>query len=180
MNKIILIMFMAFAMTGCITQTRPAEPSYRSEQEWKLSRADLLLQEGNITAASQVLAHIAADPFEPGVTDEALFRLSLIHLGAVQDSSDLVQTQKELKLLVKRFPKSSWAPMASRVIDLLSSMDDALKNNGRLKKTNLNLTQDINRVKELNLALAKENSELRRNIEKLKSLELELGKGTKR
>ncbi len=180
MNKIILIIMLTLAMAGCITQTRPAGPSYRSEQEWKLSRAALLLEEGNSTAAAQVLSHIATEPFEPGITDEALFRLSLLHLGSVQESSDMMQTRNELKQLASKYPKSSWTPMASRITGLLAAMDETLRNNSKLKKLNLSLSQDNSRLKESNLSLAKENTELRKNIEKLKNLELELGKGARR
>jgi hypothetical protein len=179
MKKIILPVILMFALSGCITQTRPAEPSYRSEQEWKLSRAVLLLEEGNSLAAAQILSHIASEPFEPGITDEALFRLSLLHLGAVHESSDLTQTQNALKQLARKHPKSSWALIASRITGLLTSMDDTLRNNSRLKKLNLSLSQDNSRLKESNLSLAKDNAELRKNIEKLKNLELELGKGAR-
>ena len=166
-------------MAGCIIQTRPAGPSYRSGQAWKLSRAVVLLEEGNSSAAAQILSHIANEPFEPGITDEALFRLSLLHLGSVRESSDMTLTLKELKQLASKYPRSSWTPMSLRITGLLTSMDDTLRNNIKLKKVNLSLSQDNSRLKESNLSFAKENTELRKNMEKLKNLELELGKSSR-
>jgi len=180
MKKHILIIILAFGMNGCATQPKLGGLSYRAAQEWKLSRADALLQEGNTSAAAQVLAQICTEPVVPGVTDEALFRLSLLHLGSGRESSSMVQTQNDLQRLAKKYTFSSWAPLASRLTEFLASAEDTLKSNSKLKNLNLSLTHENSRLKEQNLSLVKENNELRKLIEKLKTLELELGRRAQR
>ena len=180
MKKHILIIILAFGTSGCATQPKQGGLSYQAAQEWKLSQAEALLQEGNTSAAVQVLVQICADPVAPGVTDEALFRLSLLHLGSGRESSGIVQTRNDLELLAKTYTFSPWAPLASRLTDFLASTDETLKYNSKLKKLNLSLTHENSKLKELNLSLVKENYELRKRIERLKSLELELGRGAQR
>jgi hypothetical protein len=188
MIKYILIFMLASVMAGCAS--RALERSYRSGQEWKLSRAVTLLEAGETTAAAQVLAAICAEPKVPGVTDEALFRLSLLQLGTAMESGGTAEIEKKLGKLVKTYPNSSWTPPASRLIEFFASTEAARKQNQKLKKVdsqeirklkeqNLALTRELRVLKELNLTLTKENSDLRDKMEKLKALELDLGKRPK-
>jgi len=188
MIKYILIFMLVCAMAGCACNTR--ELSYRSGQEWKLSRAETLLAAGETTAAAQVLAAICAEPKVPGVTDEALFRLSLLQLGTAKESGGTAEIEKSLRKLVKTYPASSWTPPASGLIEFFASTEDARKQNQKLgkvhsqeirilKEQNLALTRELRGLKELNLTLTKENSDLREIMEKLKALELDLGKRPK-
>ena len=188
MIKYILIFMLVCVMAGCACSTR--EFSYRSGQEWKLSRAETLLGAGETTAAVQVLAAISAEPKMPGVTDEAMFRLSLLQLGTAMEPGGTTESEKNLGKLVKTYPAGAWTPLASRLIEFFASTEDARKQNQKLgkmhsqeirilKEQNLALTRELRGLKELNLTLTKENSDLREIMEKLKALELDLGKRPK-
>ena len=111
------------------------------------------------------MAAISAEQGVPGVTDEALFRLSLLRLGSVQDKNVVFQTKHNLERLQKEYPASSWTPLASSLAEFIDSDDDV-----RLQ---------ARKLKDLNGALTKENRDLHTSIEKLKNLELEMGKGTR-
>jgi hypothetical protein len=108
-----------------------------------------------------LLVAISNEPGVPGVTDQALFRLSLLSLKAGQEKHGTEQAGHYLERLQKEYPASAWVPLASPIKDLLAAMDNA--------------QQQRKNAKELNLSLTKENRELRLSIEKLKNLELELG-----
>ena len=191
MKRHVLIIILAFGMSGCATPSKQGDLSFRSAQEWKLSRADALLQEGNASAAVQVLAQICAEPVVPGVTDEALFRLSLLHLGTGLESSGMVQTQNDLERLAKKYTFSTWAPLASRLTRFLASAEEARQQKMKVEELNLSLIKEIGeakgqifsltkeqrKLKQHNRYLLKENKEVREDIEKLKALEKVLGKG---
>ncbi|HEX8960932.1 MAG TPA: hypothetical protein VF775_05100 [Geobacteraceae bacterium] len=153
MKKLILIMMAALALSGCATLEKPGGVLYRSGQGKKLARVENLLKHGKTSAATKLLAEICTEPGVPGVTDEALIRLSLLKLAAGQ------QARRDLERLTKEYPTSSWAPLAANLIEHLDAADDA---------------------REQNRKLTKENKELHQSIEQLKSLELEMGKGGKR
>ena len=104
---------------------------------------------------------LSAEQGVPGVTDEALFRLSLIRLGSVQGKNGHTQAQRDLERLQKEYPASSWTPLASSLTEFLAADDDV-----RLQ---------ARKLKEVNGALTRENRDLIQSIEKLKKLELEMG-----
>lgn len=165
MKKHILIITAALALSGCATLIRPGGAFYPSAQENKLDRAVTLLKQGKTSAAEGLLSAICAGPGVAGVTDEALFRLSLLQLGSGQEKNGVTQALHTLERLRKEYSNSPWAPMAASLIEFLASADD-LRQQGR-------------KLKELNLSLTKENKELRQSIDQLKTLELELGRGNK-
>lgn len=165
MRHCILITILALALTGCTTLNKPGGIFYRSGQEMKLARAVTLLEQGKTSAAADLLAAVCAEPGVAGVTDEALFRLSLLRLVSGQEKNGALKAHHELERLRKEYPASSWTPLASTLTEYLASSDD--------------LRQQNRKLKELNLSLTKENQELHQSIEQLKNLELELGRGTK-
>ena len=165
MKKYILIIATALALSGCATLTRPGGAFYSSAQENKLDRAVTLLKQGKTSAAEGLLSAICSGPGVAGVTDEALFRLSLLHLGSGQEKNGATQALHNLERLRKEYPNSPWAPIAASMTEFLASADD--------------LRQQGKKLKELNLSLTKENKELRQSIDQLKTLELELGRGSK-
>jgi outer membrane protein assembly factor BamD (BamD/ComL family) len=179
MRLSVIVIILALAISGCATPKARRESAYRSDQEWKLSRATSLMQEGNRAAAAQVLTHITTEPAVPGVTDEALFRLGLLHLRPDLGVDGMTESEKELKRLIKEFPKGAWAPMAEKLVALIASVQETQKRENRVKRSLSILTQENSRLKELNNALTKDNNEFRQSIQKLKTLELELGKGSK-
>lgn len=166
MIKQILIIILAFGTGGCAAMSQPVGILYRSGQERKLARAVTLVEQGKLSAAAELLAAVSAEPGVAGVTDEALFRLSLLRLMAGPEKNGMPRAHHDLERLKKEYPASSWAPLASSLTEFLATTDD--------------LRQQNRKLKELNLSLTKENRELRQSIEQLKNLELELGRGNKR
>ncbi len=146
--------------------SRPGGMLYSSSQEKKLARGVELMREGNTSAAIDLLAALAAEPGAPGITDEALFRLSLLHIGAGLQRSGILKAEHDLQRLKKEYPSSPWAIVAGDLTEFLASADSARQSNKRLKELNLSLTRD--------------NREVRQSIDKLKKMDLELGKGSKR
>jgi len=165
MTKYTLIIMMAFALSGCAALTKPDGIFYGYGQQKKLAGAVTLLEEGKTSAAAKLLSALCDEKGVPGVTDEALFRLSLLRLESAQERNGVVQAQHDLERLQKEYPTSSWAPLASSLTGFLASADD--------------MRQQDRKLKESNLSLIKENRELHQNIEKLKNLELEMGRGGK-
>lgn len=162
----LLIMLVALALGGCATMAKPGSMLYQSAQEKKLTQAVALLEQGKTAAATELLSVLCDEPGVPRITDEALFRLSLLRLGAGQEKSALRQVHHDLERLKKEFPASSWAPLAAILNEYLISADDLQHQNRKLKEQNLSSTR--------------ENKELRQSIEKLKNLELELGNKIRR
>ena len=145
------------------------------------TRALIIKQRGK-AAADSLLTEITAAERIPGITDEALFRLSLIHLRPGVEKDGIAQTQKRLEQLLKEYPGSGWARMAWPLSEFLTSVDDLLRQNRNLRILNLSLNRENKEqqhLKSLNLSLTKENKELRQSIERLKHLDLELEQKTK-
>ena len=163
MTRRIPTLVLALALCGCTTLTEPGGVFYKPGQVNKLARAVAYLEEGQTPAAEQLLTAICSEPGVPGVTDEALIRLSLLRLESSQSRNTLSTVQRDLERLAKEFPKSSWAPLASSLTDFIDAADE--------------LRQQDRKLRDSNLTLSKENKDLRQSIEKLKSLELEMGKG---
>lgn len=186
----ILIMILVFGMGGCAALTEPGGLLYPYGQQRKFSKAMGVLQEGDTSTAAGLLNDISAEPVVPGVTDEALFLLTILRLGTDRDKNNIVRAQNDLERLAKEYPSSAWSPLASSLAgflasthetrqkeDMLNESNLSLKQeNTELKGLNLTLTQELKAVKDSNLALTKENVGLHDIIEKLKNLDLELGR----
>jgi hypothetical protein len=179
MGRCCAIILLAAAVAGCAALSAEQRSAYRSGQEWKLSRAEALIRDGNRPAAVQVLGHIVADPPLPGITDEALYRLALLRLGTGQGVAGLAQARKELDHLAKKFPRSPRATDAALLAPFLAAEQGRLLQQQKLQGLNHALAQENGRLKELNSDLARENREFRQTLDKLKSLDLELGKGAR-
>lgn len=158
----LLFLILVLSFTGCASMAGRGGP-FPSGQEKKLARAVALLEQKKTSAAAELLTEVCAQPGVPGVTDEALFRLSLLHLGSGAERNAVARARQDLERLKKEYPASHWAPLAANL--------------------NATLAEDqaqIRKLKDLNTALARENKDLRQSIEQLRSLELELGKDSKR
>ena len=163
MKNRILNICVALMLCGCASL--PHWNSLITVRERKLAKAVILLEQGKTVAARDLLAILCAEPGVPRITDEALFRLSVLRLGTVYDKNDTLQARHDLERLKKEYPASSWAHLAESLLDYLTTADD--------------LRQQNKKNKDQNFSIIKENNELRQSIEKLKNLELEMGKRNK-
>jgi hypothetical protein len=111
-----------------------------------------------------------------GVTDEALFRLSLLYLGngLVNDREFIQLAQLNIDRLRKEYPSSPWTGMARPVQELLDDVVELRRQNQNTKNQNQTLSKENQGLTKENQTLSKENQELKENIEKLKRLDLEL------
>lgn len=170
MRKLAAVIVCTLLLNACaIFQTGDDRTTFQHDQEKKLAMAIKLQREGKLTAAVTLLIALCAEQRAAGVTDEALFRLSLLYLGNGQDmdKESLQLAQQTIERLKKEYPSSSWAGMAAPVAELLSTTAELRRQNQNLRNQNQSLTKE-------NQSLTKETQELRQNIEKLKRLDLEL------
>jgi hypothetical protein len=146
----------------------PADISVVREQERRFAGALEFLRVGREQEARDLLELVVAGPSRGGVTDEALFRLSLMYLrdDGVKGS---VRSQELLEQLSADFPRSIWAHQGAPLAAYLTGVQ-TLKDRQR----------EVRTLKELNLSLSRDNREMRQSIERLKSLDLELEKKIKR
>ncbi len=150
----ILFLITVVSICGCAgVQKRKDVPV---SQRAKLESAKKLLRENKVSTAMNVLEDICSGKGSPGVTDEALFRLALLHLDTGQGNSGIVQAQQLFERLIKEYPSSSWKNHAASLVELIGM-----------------LNRRIRYLKGENLSLSKENKELRINIEKLKIIDIE-------
>jgi len=146
------------------------------------------LEKGNETSATKQLEDISnrKDP-EDGVTDEALFRLSLLELRKYDDSKAMHTLQKRLLKLQTGYPTSQWSKMSWPLTEYVTQMESIrseLRNikqkYNSLSKDNKELTLSNQQLQGAVQSLTKENREINQRIEKLKSLDLELEKKNRR
>ncbi|GFO53947.1 hypothetical protein GMSM_09540 [Geomonas sp. Red276] len=104
-----------------------------------------------------MLEKVVAEPGSKGVTDEALFRLSILTLGPGEKRR--TASIRYLERLRREYPASKWTEQARPLLDYLKGVSDLAKQNQNLKTHNL--------------SLSKENKELHRNINRLKNLDLQ-------
>lgn len=161
MRKFFIVFALTASICGCATFQRYG--FYGRSQAENLETAKKMLREDKVQSATQILAAISAAKGVPGVTDEALFRLSLIYLDAGQTRNDTSRAEETLEKLMRDYPKSSWRPHAAALEELIA-----------------NLNRKIRNLRGENLSLEKKNRELRLNIEKLKILDIEQDQKIKR
>lgn len=163
MIRCIMVAILAALVCGCAVMTGKGGIFYSQAQQIRLSKAKALQEGGKSADAEKLLADICAGEGVPGVTDEALFRLSLLRLDSAVPNNGIPGALHNLARLGKEYPSSTWAPLAAQLARHLTAVGEVQQQDAKLK--------------ELNLSLTRENRELRQRLEKLKNLELELGKG---
>ncbi len=177
MKKFLIIMVCSLGMNACAAfHSLDNSLFYRQNQEKKLAQAIKLQNEGKTSAAMEALILLCGERGVTGVTDEALFRLSLLYLvnGPESDKMSLQLAQQGFDRLRKEYPSSSWTGMAEPVADFMSTMTELRRQNQTCKSQSQSLSRENQSLSKENQSLSKENQELRQNIEKLKRLDLEL------
>lgn len=168
-------------LAGC-SCTQPQIAVDEPEDD-RMTEVVRLLEKGNETAADRLLEDICSTPRVEGITDEALFRLSILQLRKYDDAKMMQGIQKKLATLQSEYPESQWSRMSWPLTEYMARQESLKSELRAIKQKNITLTRDN---KELNLSnqqlqgtvqnLTKENREIIQRIEKLKSLDLELEK----
>lgn len=177
MRKPAAVIILILLLNGCASlNLGDISMVYRHNQEKKLAAAIALQREGKISSAVESLKALCAERGLSGVTDEALFRLSLLYLGSGLDNDkEFIQlAQQNIDRLRKEYPSSSWTGMVDPVAELLKNVTELRRQNLNMKNQNQALSKENQGLSKDNQGLSKENQELRENIEKLKRLDLEL------
>jgi len=154
--------------TASVSTVTPAEAARISAQERIFAGALEFLRSGREQEARDAFERVLEGPSRSGVTDESLFRLSVLHLRDT-GGKGTTRTQELLERLQTEYPRSIWANQAAPLSAYLSGIK-VLRDRQREVKT----------LKELNLSLSRDNREMRQSIERLKSLDLELEQKIKR
>jgi hypothetical protein len=174
MKRLLLITFLLLGLAGCsafkeTTSTAPNRTGKspklsRSEASQKLSSALQELEQGRQTAAMVILEEIVAGSSVKGVTDEALFRLSVLKLlNAEKDESD--SSIRYLERLRREYRDSAWAMQAKPLLAYLYAAADMNNQNRNLRAHNS--------------SLSKENKELHKSLNRLKSLEVQMERNSR-
>ncbi|ACM20735.1 lipoprotein, putative [Geotalea daltonii FRC-32] len=170
MKKILFMMFLI--LSGCATG-REGSGVLHHGRDSSLARAVKLYDEGKEHEAEKWLREVVSKEGVAGVTDEALFRLSLIQLKAGIVREDMEQSLKRLETLQRDYPSSPWTRLS---VPLVAVIKEAQRQNREIRA----LAREIPSLKGHNLSLIKENKELRKTIEQLKHLDMELEKKPRR
>lgn len=153
-----------------------------STSSGKLSDAVYSLEKGDEPAATKLLEELCNSKGKSlGVTDEALFRLSLLGIRRHNEPEEMQQVQKRLARLRTDYPESVWTrqvlPLMEYIAEhemTISEIHTLKQRNSSLSKENRELTLSNQQLQGTNQTLTKENRELNLRIEKLKSLDMEL------
>ncbi len=148
----------------------------------KLSDAVYYLEKGNEPAATKLLAELCnSNETSRGVTDEALFRLSLLGMRRHNEPEEMQQVQKRFARLRTEYPDSIWTRQALPLIEYLAENEVSIseirtlkQRNSTLSKENRELVLSNQQLQGTNQTLTKDIRELSLIIEKLKSLDMEL------
>lgn len=136
----------------------------RSEASQKLSSALQELEQGRQAAAMTILEEIVAKSSARGITDEALFRLSVLKLlNGEKDGS--ASSIRYLERLRREYGDSGWAMQAKPLLAYLYAVADMNTQNRNLKASNS--------------SLSKENKDLHKSIKRLKSLEVQMERNSR-
>ncbi|HEX9023409.1 MAG TPA: hypothetical protein VF799_06190 [Geobacteraceae bacterium] len=170
MKKALTVILCTLGLNACTAfHSLDSSLFYRQNQEKKLAAAIRLQKEGKTSSAMEALISLCGERGVAGVTDEALFRLSLLYLinGPESDKMSLQLAQQGFARLQKEYPSSPWTGMAEPVSEIVTTMTELRRQMQNCKSQNQALSKE-------GQTLSRENQELRQSIEKLKRLDLEL------
>ena len=163
MKRHFVILTLACSLTGCAAfQAKKASLVNNYTQSGNLSEVRKLLAKGDREGAFKILTDICAAPPAEGVTDEALFRLTLLSLDHGGEKEGETLALQTLRRLEREYPKSPWKAQAAPLAELLTRTEE-------LRRQNRNYRTH-------NQSLVKENKELLQSIDKLKRLDMDLEK----
>jgi hypothetical protein len=165
MKRIILFTFMILSLNGCSTLKEVQSTlvnNYAAQQ--KLSAALQAMEQGKSAEAISILERIISAPGVNGVTDEALFHLSLLKLSYEDDDGSLPSV-RYLERLRRDYRDSNWARQAKPLLEFLKEFTAVKRQNRNLKILNMSLTKD--------------NKDMHQNIERLKNLDMQLERRSK-
>lgn len=161
LTTLVTVLLLALLSSGCGTHVKMTGSASRAEERDFAGALQYLLS-GNESAAREFFERTINAPSVAGVTDEALFRLSLLNLREEGGRGEL-HARILLNRLILEFPASIWAKQAAPLSVYL--------------KETLLLRASRNELKNLrnqNISLSRDNKELRQIIERLKKLDIEL------
>lgn len=165
MKRIILLTIMILSLNGCSTLNEMQSSllsSYAAQK--KLSSALQAMDQGKSAAAISILEEIITEPGVNGVTDEALFNLSLLKLS-YEDDDGTLPSVRYLERLRRDYRDSNRARQAKPLLEFLKEF-------AAVKRQSRNL-------KILNMSLTKDNKDMHQSIERLKNLDMQLERRTK-
>lgn len=176
-----LLLLVAF-LGGCsILKGKPTPVTDATvEQERHFAEALQYLKGGKEREAQASLEQVIASQPLPGVTDEALFRLALLHLQDESGKGD-IHANALLALLKKEYPHSIWAQQSAPLIPYLDGVaalresNSALNAQWELSQSQLRESQrEVKALRERNHLLLHDNKELQKRLDRLKNLDLEI------
>lgn len=164
-NMLATVLLFALIISGCgslmkISSSLPGRDT--SVEERNFAGALQYLRSGNESGARDLLERVIDAPPLTGVTDEALFRLSLLNLRDEGGRGE-PRARALLNRLLSEFPASVWARQASPLAAYLQEAFTLRAGNRQIKN-----------LRNQNLSLSRDNKELRQSMERLKQLDLEL------
>jgi hypothetical protein len=184
------LLLLAALGEGCsmirVDKPQPAVQVAPEHQELCFAGALQSLKAGKEQEAQTLLEEVITGKPLPGMTDEALFRLAVLHLGDEDGNGD-TQTHALLARLKKEYPDSNWTQQATPLITFMDEVDDLRKArevlNIRWVQSQSQLRESKHEVKTLqerNLSLVRGNKELQNRLDRLKDLDLEIEQKNRR
>lgn len=160
MKQLLLLLLLLFGLSACTTvKEMKSTVVNRYDAGRQLSSALRELEQGRPIAAIAIMEELVAAPGVKGVTDEGLFRLSVLKLLSA-DKDGAPAAIRYLERLRVEYRDSVWTQQAQPLLEFLKGAAETQKTNRTLKSSNSSLSRD--------------NRELRKSIERLKNLDIQL------
>ena len=165
---------------GCSTLKGKPTPLNNAniEQERHFASALQYLKGGKEREAQTSLERVIASQPLPGVTDEALFRLALLHLRDKDGNGD-IPAHTLLTILKKEYPHSIWTQQAAPLIPYLHQSSTLRDNLSAMNAQWEQSQHEVKVLRERNHSLLNEKKELEKRLDRLKDLDLEIEQKSK-
>ncbi len=160
MSRITFIFCLLSILAGCSNWPSIKSSNPKSDLRKQLNNSIDNLKHGQLNSSIIELENIVSAQAVMGLTDEALFRLSLLYLRKNSDKEGFQKSVDSLERIIKEFPYSPWTQLARPLLDTLLNYEEQRR--------------QIRSIRLQNQTITRENKELRQSIERLKILDLEL------